>query len=172
MLHSPDFYRGLLLECLITMLRSPDFYRGCAADLSLLNLPKGKSLGRSKPFLPVCPCIVISLACMDRRTLIVPSFTSQPTWPQGSRSAKTRRLSVPRTFLPAPIPLFSVVSLIQLPWSRGTGSSFHLPPPTPPWITVIFVLRRFHGAGIHSPDTGPPRGHLPPWCGGGVDARP
>ncbi len=23
--------------------------RGCAADFSLLNLPKGKSLGRSKP---------------------------------------------------------------------------------------------------------------------------
>ncbi len=27
-------------------------------------------------FLPVWPCKVISLACMDRRTLIVPSFTS------------------------------------------------------------------------------------------------
>ncbi len=27
-------------------------------------------------FLPVCPCKVISLACMDLRTLIVPSFTS------------------------------------------------------------------------------------------------
>jgi hypothetical protein len=27
-------------------------------------------------FLPVCPCKVISLACMDCRTLIMPSFTS------------------------------------------------------------------------------------------------
>jgi hypothetical protein len=31
----------------ISVYKNPD--QGCAADFSLLNLPKGKSLGRSKP---------------------------------------------------------------------------------------------------------------------------
>ncbi len=30
-------------------LQDPEKYMECAADFSLLNLPKGKSLGRSKP---------------------------------------------------------------------------------------------------------------------------
>jgi len=37
------------------------------------------------------------------------------------------------------------------------------------------IFQRFRGAGIHSPGTGPPRGHLPPRCWGGLmrvpDAR-
>ncbi len=36
----PALFRAVLLY---------SFILGCAADFSLLNLPKGKSLGRSKP---------------------------------------------------------------------------------------------------------------------------
>ena len=83
--------------------------------------------------------------------------------------------SIPWARLPAPVPLFSMMSFIQFPWPRGIGSSFRLPPPTPPWTTVVFIFRRFYGAGIHSPGAGPPRGHFPPRCWGGLmrvpDAR-
>jgi hypothetical protein len=39
------------LWCIVSFLYSPAnrWVNTCAADFSLLNLPKGKSLGRSKP---------------------------------------------------------------------------------------------------------------------------
>ncbi len=39
----------LLLMCVACMFKAKTRYVYCAADFSLLNLPKGKSLGRSKP---------------------------------------------------------------------------------------------------------------------------
>ncbi len=36
------------LNC-FSYMRVDWYFRGCAADFSLLNLPKGKSLSRSKP---------------------------------------------------------------------------------------------------------------------------
>jgi hypothetical protein len=46
------YNKGRLLVChwLQEQTRTRGIYEGnCAADFSLLNLPKGKSLGRSKP---------------------------------------------------------------------------------------------------------------------------
>jgi hypothetical protein len=42
---SPQIYFPMLYHCA----KLSSLFKSCAADFSLLNLPKGKSLGRSKP---------------------------------------------------------------------------------------------------------------------------
>ncbi len=79
---------------------------------------------------------------------------------------RARRLSVPWALLYAPLPFFPAEPFTRPSRSGGAGSSLCLPPPVPPRVAIVLILRGFRGAGIHSPGAGPPRRYLSPRCGG------